>query len=71
MGRQLDDQIVSAFENCNENFLVGHEQNEFLHCIGRNVERLIKHNHRQFPDNPSLLGNSKKLIDFNCGQTLK
>ena len=78
MGRQIDDQLnlkPILFENCDWDIdrapgrsILAH--GEFLYCIGRNVERLIKHYHRQFPENPSLLGSSKKLMDFDCGRTL-
>ena len=79
MGLQIDDQLnlkPILFENCDWDIdrapgrsILAH--GEFLYCIGRNVERLIKHYHRQFPENPSLLGSSKKLMDFDCGRTLK
>ena len=82
MGPQTDGQFISAFQNCDwdKSFdreiwkEVGGNSHrtwtmwDYLWCIGRNVERLFKHHHRQFGDKPFL---SKKLIDFNCERTLK
>ena len=78
VGRQLDDQFVSAFENCDYNSILGEvswewwgswdfwrKQRDFFWCIGKNLKRLIKHYQRQFPDSPPLLGISKKFIYFN------
>ena len=63
VGRQLDDQFVSAFENCD--YIVYGDFENYMWCIGKNLKRLIKHYQRQFPDSPPLLGISKKFIYFN------